>query len=126
MEAFFTRQRANEGARLDLTLPDGTPTEDFIMIRGVDSDAYRDALQAMNKRVLELSKDPNVRDKARGVFADETDKLVGSLIISWSFEDPVNDETIAKLFKEAPQIRNSIDALATKRSLFFRKTSTPS
>jgi hypothetical protein len=94
MEAFFTRQKANEGVKLDLSLPDGTPTEHWIRIRGVDSDQFREAQQRMNARMLELSKDPTVKSQAAAVYAQEANRMVGSLIISWSFPEPVNEATI--------------------------------
>jgi hypothetical protein len=41
MDAFYTRQKANEGIQLPLFLPDGTKTDHWIRIRGIDSDAFR-------------------------------------------------------------------------------------
>lgn len=37
MESFFTRENANEGIELPLLLPDGTKTEHWLRIRGVDA-----------------------------------------------------------------------------------------
>ena len=49
MEAFFTRERANEGVEVPLYTPDGTKSQHWIRIRGVDSDAFREA-EANSKR----------------------------------------------------------------------------
>lgn len=125
MEAFFTRQRANEGVELPLFLPDGTPTTHRIRIRGVDSDAFRAAFADSKRRLLELaqSKDKSALDSANA--DEERLTLIASLVISWTFTDkegkplPCTPEAVRNLLREAPQLVEAIDQLASRRSLFF-------
>lgn len=126
MEAFFTRSRANEGAVLELTLPDGTPTPHSLVIYGIDSDNYRQASAASQRRLMELAKSENVKELSRNFLEEETLTLVASLVKSWTFAEPCTLENVKKFLVEAPQIRNEIDKLATRRSLFFKAGSTSS
>lgn len=123
MEAFFTRQRANEGVELPLDLPDGTPTRHRIRIRGVDSDQFRAANAESRRRLVELAVN---REKATIDPADhETERLrlLASLVVSWTFEVECTSENVITLLREAPQLAEQIDRIAAKRSLFFRNGS---
>lgn len=129
MEAFFTRQRANEGIELPLDLPDGTPTKHRIRIRGVDSDQFRAANADSRRRLAELVMN---REKATVDPADtdnERFRLLASLVVSWTFELECTPDNVVTLLREAPQLAEQIDRIAAKRSLFFRNgspTSSPS
>lgn len=136
MEAFFTRQRANEGIELPLDLPDGTPTAHRIRIRGIDSDAFRTAHADSKRRMMEILM--NQGDKATpDAAALETERLqlLATLVVSWTFKDsagnpvPCTPQSVLSLLREAPQLAEQIDRIASKRSLFFVKgspSSTPS
>lgn len=121
-DAFFTRASANEGIEFDLTLPDGTPTEHKIRIRGVDSDAFK-AAEAMSKRsILELAAIKDEKVYAERVQAAQC-LLMASLVISWSFEQECTPANVATFLREAPQITEQIDRLAFRRSLFTKASS---
>jgi hypothetical protein len=121
MEQFFTRQRANDGVELPFTLPDGTSTKHSLRIRGVDSDVFRLAEAESQRRILEASHEfVNNKSKMAQTMADERTRVVASLIISWSFDRPLTTESAVAFLKEAPQIAEQIDQLATRRRLFFR------
>ena len=55
MESFFTRENANEGIELPLLLPDGTKTEHWLRIRGVDADGFRKAEARSKRKMLEIA-----------------------------------------------------------------------
>lgn len=125
MEAFFTRERANEGIEVPLYLPDGTKTEHWLRIRGVDSDHFRLA-EAESKRDamrVAMIEDPLERAKA---IADAKLNLIAALVISWSFEKECTLENIKEFFRQAPQIADAVDQVASKRALFFAKRSSSS
>ncbi len=125
MEAFFTRERANEGIEIPLYLPDGTKTEHWLRIRGVDSDHFRLA-EAESKRDamhVAMIEDPIERAKA---IADAKLNLIAALVISWSFEKECTLENIKEFFRQAPQIADAVDQVASKRALFFAKRSSSS
>ncbi|MGI0119686.1 phage tail assembly chaperone [Zooshikella sp. RANM57] len=117
MQSFFTRQKANEGIKLPLSLPDGTPTDEYLMIRGIDSDHYQTAINEAKRAIFaKSSKDTSDYDPAEA----ELDVLV-SLVAGWSFEEELTPENIKNFLKEAPQIAKQIDKLAGDRALFFGK-----
>ena len=128
MESFFTRERANEGIDLPLALPDGTPTKHSIRIRGVDSDAFRAAeaeshRRVMNTKAKELATNPAAMSQ---LMADARLDVLGALVITWTFDQPPSKENVVKFLKQAPQIADMIDQLASRRALFFTKGSSPS
>ncbi|MDO6706792.1 phage tail assembly chaperone [Photobacterium sp. 1_MG-2023] len=120
MEQFFTREKANEGIQVPLYLPDGTESEHWLKIRGVDSDAFREAESESRRLTLEIAslEDEGARKDA---LKGQKVTLLSSLILSWSFEEACTAENVQKLLTEAPQIADQIDRLAAKRSLFFGK-----
>lgn len=120
MEAFFTRTAANEGIEVPLYLPDGTRTEHSLRIRGTDSDAFRAAQAEGRRRLLEAAAEKD-QQKLAAVAVANNELLLSSLIISWTFEIECNDENKRKLLHEAPQIGDAIDAMASRRTLFFKK-----
>lgn len=125
MEAFFTRERANKGIEIPLYLPDGTKTEHWLRIRGVDSDHFRLA-EAESKRDamrVAMIEDPLERAKA---IADAKLNLIAALVISWSFEKECTLENVKEFFRQAPQIADAVDQVASKRALFFAKRSSNS
>lgn len=120
MEAFFTRQRANEGIELPLALPDGTPTPHLIRIRGVDSDAYRQAEADSRRRLLEAAANQADKAKLSEMISSAIVELTAHLVVNWTFDTPCTYENVVKFLREAPQICDTIDRFAAKRSLFFK------
>ncbi|CAM3536768.1 hypothetical protein VA7868_03923 [Vibrio aerogenes CECT 7868] len=120
MNEFFTRQKANEGVRLPLTLPDGTKTEHFLVIRGIDSDAFREAETEAKRQAMELSMIGDEEEKQQAI-KDKKLSLVASLVLDWSFEQACSPENVKAFLLEAPQIADQVDQLAARRALFFDK-----
>ena len=117
MDEFFTRQHANEGVKLPLSLPDGTPTEHYITIRGVDSDAFRMAEAVQNRKAASIAAmDEPERLKA---IQDSKNELLASLVIGWSFDKECTTKNVVEFLTEAPQIADQIDTVAGRRALFF-------
>lgn len=125
LEQFHTRQKANEGVELPLTLPDGTPTDHVIRIRSVYSDAFRAADAISRRKLVEMSIGGE-KGKVDEALAEEKLILLANLIISWTFETTLTVESATEFLREAPQIADQIDRLASRRSLFFRNGSTNS
>lgn len=122
MKEFFTRERANEGVELPLTLPEGGATEHWLRIRSIDSDAFRIAETEAKRRVLEsaLEKDLVKREE---MIHDEELKCIGSLVCGWSFEQELTDAGVFDFLKEAPQIADAVNRFAAMRGTFYRKKS---
>jgi hypothetical protein len=118
MKEFFTREPANEGVKLPLTLPDGTPTEHYISVRGVDSDAFRIAEAEQRRKAVSIA---SIEDDAARLAAinESRIEMIASLVIGWSFPEDCSKKNILNFLREAPQIADQIDTVAGRRSLFF-------
>jgi hypothetical protein len=119
---FHTREAANEGARLDLHLPDGKESGDYLIVRGIDSDEFK-AAQAREARRMMLLGEISEKERIEQARISSANMLA-SLIVSWSFEDQLTQESAAQWLTEAPQIGDAIDRLASNRRLYFKKKST--
>ena len=128
MEAFMTRQRANDGQRLPLYTPEGTETGHFLTVRGIDSDEFQKARARQTRIIAEIAALPEDEREERALAA--TVDLLAVLVKDWSFSDPdlmpsgttyaCTPENVSQFLREAPQIRERIDALVSQRRVFFR------
>lgn len=120
---FHTRTPANEGIKVPLSLPNGKPTKHFLMIRGIDSDEFREAQAKQNRALLNASE---LSDLDREKLIDEFgNKLICSLVISWSFDEEFNQTNLLNWLSESPQVADMIDRIASQRGLFIKKKSKP-
>jgi hypothetical protein len=117
---FFTRKGANDGVRVDLSLPTGETTDQWLQIRGRDSDVFREAEAEMNRDVFALAA---IEDKMvqKAGLKDLKLRLTASLIMAWSFNQDCTIDNIVAFFKEAPQIADQVDRVGARRALFFAK-----
>lgn len=122
MESFFTREKANNGVEVPLYLPDGTKSEHHIVIRGVDSDVFREAESESRRKAMEIAMISDPVEKVQAI-RDTKLRLICSLVISWTFEKECTQENVFEFLREAPQIADAIDQVASKRSLFFAQRS---
>jgi hypothetical protein len=124
-ELFYTRGPANDGLKLNLFDPrDGKETAHWIRILGRDSDAFRAASDASLRRVREkapeLSGDKkSLARQLEAMWEDEERKLISSLVVEWSFDEPCTHEAVNEFLREAPQIADRINEVAGKRALFL-------
>lgn len=124
MNAFFTRQASNEGIIVPLVTPTGEATEHWIRMRGVDSDVFRDVEVSSRRGLIAIAQKPP--EERKEAIEAEKIKLIACLVIAWSFEQECTLENVCAFLKEAPQIADEIDRIASKRALFFAKRSTSS
>lgn len=122
MESFFTREKANSGVEVPLWLPDGTKSEHFLTIRGVDSDAFRIAEADGRRKGMEISMITDTLEKAEAIQEAKL-RLIAALVISWTFPQECTLESVVAFFREAPQIADAVDQVASRRSLFFAQRS---
>lgn len=125
MDQFFTRAKSNEGVSVPLLLPDGSPTEHWIKVRGIDSDEYRRADSRARRRAIDIAqeKDEGTRED---MIEDTKLDVLSVLVADWSFPKPCTPEEVKAFLREAPHIADLVDKTAYKRALFFVKSSTPS
>ena len=122
---FFTRAKANEGERMPLSLPDGTPTDEWVQIRGVDSDEFRAALDEFRRELLVLA---SIKDEAEKVEKTEQARLRlnAALVIGWSLDAEFSEAALLEFLRESPYIATEVDRFASDRRRFFGKRSTGS
>jgi hypothetical protein len=118
MESFFTRGRANEGVKVPLYTPDGQLSKHWLVVRGVDSDAFNHAKTKQTRRIGQIASLPEEERDAE--IKDATLEMISSLVASWSFDRECTLENIKAFLTEAPQIADKVDEFASKRSLFFQ------
>ena len=127
MDAFKTRARANEGKRLTLYTPDGKPTEHWLQVRHVWSDAFQEAEAVETARISEalLAAEGDevliAEAKRQGKI-----RLWAALVAAWSFDTPCTPEAVADFLSEAPQIGRALDKFASGSRRFFGNGSTSS
>ena len=96
---YYTRDAANEGVRLDLVRPDETESDDYLCVRGMDSDVFRAALSKVRQDGVSIGliKDEKERETAH---QQASLKLLATLIKSWSFDEELTiDSGIIKKLK---------------------------
>uniref|UniRef100_A0AB39BYJ3 Tail assembly chaperone n=1 Tax=Pakpunavirus sp. TaxID=2833053 RepID=A0AB39BYJ3_9CAUD len=122
---FFTRAKANEGERMPLSLPDGTPTDEWLMIRGVDSDQFRHALDEFRRKSLTAASIKDLEEKAEKAEAARLE-LNAALVIGWSLDAEFTEAALLEFLREAPYVAAEVDRFASDRRRFFGKRSTGS
>ena len=122
---FFTRAKANEGERMPLSLPDGTPTDEWLMIRGVDSDQFRHALDEFRRKSLTAASIKDLEEKAEKAEAARLE-LNAALVIGWSLDAEFTEAALLEFLREAPYVAAEVDRFASDRRRFFGKSSTGS
>lgn len=120
---FFTRAKANEGERMPLSLPDGTPTDEWLMIRGVDSDQFRHALDEFRRKSLTAASIKDLEEKAEKAEAARLE-LNAALVSDWSLDAEFTEAALLEFLRESPYIAAEVDRFASDRRRFFRKRST--
>lgn len=138
MEEFYTKSKAETGIKLPLYRPDGTKSDHWLLIKGIDSITFqKEDFKARRQRSnIEIQanaiKDP--AEKENFLFEQIQEQEVGiiaALVADWSFDkgedfDPeakpnfvFNKKNVREFLKNAPQIREQINQFSARRSLFF-------
>lgn len=114
-KAHFTRETDNIGQRV--MIPN---SEDWIQVLGTSSDKFRRAQGELRRKILEYVQTNGEECRKTAEFAsfvdNESKLLRRAQIGAWSFEEPVTDENIDLLFKEAPQLEDLVMSNAGKHS----------
>lgn len=119
IDAFFTREKANDGISVPLLLPDGSDSGESLTIRGVDSDHFRKAQVERSKKNLIILQLPEAEQQAARDTADT--ELLAELVGGWTMETEFTTENVVKLLTESPAIRGLVDSTSANRASFFAK-----
>jgi hypothetical protein len=100
----YTREDCNTPQRM-------TIGDQWIEVLGTDSDAF----QAMRRQVnLDV-----IAGKLKPTDVERT--LIASLVVGWSYDEPVTPENVQELLANAPSLADAIDRAASKRADFVGK-----
>jgi len=118
MSAFFTRDAANEGIKFPLYFPNGTRSDDFLIVRGVDSDIFRASSSAAQRDAAVISQIADDEER-KAALVESQRKLMATLVAGWSFDEECTIDAVMNFFKQAPQIMDAIDKVVSNRSVLF-------
>lgn len=111
---FHSKSKHEEGTKVLLKKPDGTLTEEFVVLLGRDSEAFRRAQAKYRDNSVQAQADDKTFDSyVEGV------KLTASAIKSWSLEDDCNEKNATELLLNAPYILDQLDAALYDSKRFF-------
>mgnify|MGYP003631759798 CR=1 FL=1 len=116
---FHTREVANEGIKVPLSLPNGDKSEEYLLIRGIDSDEFRRANIKKQRDLVNLAQ--LSADEREAVLDRASVELIASLVIGWSFKAQFNEKNLTEWLSSSPQIADMIDRIASQRGLFIKK-----
>lgn len=132
IDAFKTRSRANEGIRISLSQPDGTPTEHWLQIRSIWSDDYQAARAELIRQAVEDGKRlAEAKPEEAALMRQDAERrrraaLCASLVCGWSFDLEFSEQAAADFLMEAPQIVRYVEKIAEDDRRFFGKGSASS
>jgi len=124
-ESLFTRDLANDGVKVELSLPSGEDSGFWLLVAGIDSDVYRKGKTKLMRFAMSLvGKDD---EESEDLYQLEIIKRTAACIIDWNLIDddgtpwPITDANRFQLLHQAPQIADKIDDVITSRSLYVKK-----
>ena len=121
MDAFFTRDKANEGIKVPLRTPEGEATDHYLVVRSQWSDSFQKAKAEAYRADLAA-----IAGKGEAKAEDRTVVLTAALVADWAFDEECTPENVQNLLRNAPQLRDMIDRYASNDARFFTKPSSDS
>lgn len=122
MTDFYTRDAGNQGTKVPLKLPTGEKTEQFLIVRSIDSDAFREASADARREVIRAAQIDDLEER-RKLARESTLNMQVSLVKDWSFDEECTPENVRKFLIGAPHIADTLDELCAKREMFVEKKS---
>lgn len=125
MEDYKTTQRAQDAVKMFLVLPDGTRTDDYLMLVGTESTDFRGAKYKQEQRALEISRLGTIEERMAAV-EDARMSVLAACVKGWSFDVPFSEASAKELLAGAPYLADTVDTFISRRANFFAKPSTAS
>ena len=122
-EAFNTVDEAEEGVKLPLRDKFGDLSDEWMLVRGVDSPVFREARIEGDRECLALISEPDKGIKYKKIMEIKA-RTIAALVKDWSkgLADDLGKPTVknvAKFLMTAPQLQDEIDRLSGSREVFF-------
>lgn len=99
-----------------LSLPDGSETNEWLKLRGINSPQFEKAASVADRELLEL-KQKDLDEHSQEHKEERkaiTRKMLASLIAGWSFDQAATSEAVIDFLTGAPQIQRSVDEFAVQ------------
>ncbi|MGV8864107.1 MAG: hypothetical protein ACOH2T_23425 [Pseudomonas sp.] len=116
---FYVKQKAEEGRRVDLSNPDGTPSGHWMVVRSVLSSQYEEAFKQISRAALDdVMRIASAGDRAAVTLMTKTlgrsrkARLVASLIADWSLDCDCSEQEKTRLLVSAPRLRRQIERVS--------------
>ena len=120
-ELFYTKPKSDAGIKLQLERPDGTPTDEFLIVRGIDSDAFQQKQIEVRSAILREMKEDESDEHFDAIQQRHKIDLLASLVAGWSFDKKCKLEDVKEFLTNAPHIADKIDSISADR-VFFMQT----
>jgi len=121
MRQLFIKDKAREGVKLPVVI-DGVDGDHYVIVRGKDSDEYRQATaeSVIRSRDIMLS-ESSISERAESLI-DERYKVLSSLVAGWSFDENVTHESAYEFATSISEpVAQAIDKLAENRAKYLKK-----
>lgn len=116
---FYVKKKAEQGRRVDLSSPEGTPSGHWMVIRSVLSSQYEQTFKQISHDALnEVMQIAMAGDKSAVAQLSKTlgrnrkARLVASLIADWSFDAECSEQEKIKFLISAPRLRRQIERVS--------------
>ena len=129
IDNFFTNSLNSAGSKLKLTLPDGTETDEYLLVMGYHADDMKDSREAGQRASDQLSKDlSKLKDGSKEHINLQTDGLTEIhtsiamvAVIGWSF-GKLNKKDLKRLLVEnKASLPFAVTAHAANVENYFKK-----
>lgn len=120
-EDFFTKDLHEEGVKVPLTLPDGTTTAHWVILKGKHSEAFEKAKEDGMRRIVNAMREDSDIDKSQIAL-----EALASTVTGWSFKDKeCSFSNVCELMTNAPELREAIDSFVADSTNYMKKKTTP-
>lgn len=126
MDKYKVKEEVEHGVKMNLMLPDGSLSEDYLMVLSTYSSAYK---QEENKLLREAAlKRKELADSGKTLSEDEqweykqssNLRLLSSLVTGWSFkEQEFSKQNLIDWLKEAPTVQDQLDFFSQNHKAWF-------
>lgn len=110
LEEFYTRKLSDEGIKFPLEAPDGTQSDEWLIVAGVESARYEKAYVDTMKATVKGAD-----------LTEQSNILLASLVIDWSFEEPCIVDNVVVFLMNVPYIKIDLDRFVADRTNFLKK-----
>lgn len=117
MEDFLTSEKEEGGLRFTISLPDGTPTDAWVVLYGMASNTMKRAYREWENLCRKAKSEDEKPD---------FDTVLARAIKDWCFEVPCNYENCLKFLRGSSTFKKFVDQTLGNDRLYFLHGQPPS